>query len=82
MLTNSPEEMMELGRQIGKTVMPGEGLGVVGELGAGTTHLTQGTMEGLGSSDAAASSPTTPNTSPGIKILPICRPSSLISSGE
>ncbi|MFR4416647.1 MAG: tRNA (adenosine(37)-N6)-threonylcarbamoyltransferase complex ATPase subunit type 1 TsaE [Akkermansia sp.] len=35
--------------------MPGEVLGVVGELGAGKTHLTQGIMEGLGSSDAAAS---------------------------
>ena len=35
--------------------MPGEVLGVVGELGAGKTHLTQGIMEGLGSSEAAAS---------------------------
>ena len=54
-LTHSPEEMRELGRQIGKILMPGEVLGVVGELGAGKTHLTQGIMEGLGSSDAAAS---------------------------
>ena len=48
-LTHSPEEMRELGWQIGKILMPGEVLGVVGELGAGKTHLTQG------SSDAAAS---------------------------
>ena len=54
-LTHSPEEMRELGRQIGKILMPGEILGVVGELGAGKTHLTQGIMEGLGSSEAAAS---------------------------
>ena len=54
-LTHSPEEMREMGRQIGKILMPGEVLGVVGELGAGKTHLTQGIMEGLGSSDAAAS---------------------------
>lgn len=33
-LTHSPEEMRELGRQIGKILMPGEILGVVGELGA------------------------------------------------
>ena len=39
-LTHSPEEMRELGRQIGKILMPGEILGVVGELGAGKTHLT------------------------------------------
>lgn len=58
-LTHSPEEMRELGWQIGKILMPGEVLGVVGELGAGKTHLTQGIMEGLGSSDAAAS-PTFP----------------------
>ena len=45
-LTHSPEEMRELGRQIGKILMPGEILGVVGELGAGKTHLTQGIMEG------------------------------------
>lgn len=51
-LTHSPEEMRELGRQIGKILMPGEILGVVGELGAGKTHLTQGIMEGLGSSEA------------------------------
>ena len=47
-LTHSPEEMRELGRRIGKILMPGEILGVVGELGAGKTHLTQGIMEGLG----------------------------------
>lgn len=52
-LTHSPEEMRELGWQIGKILMPGEVLGVVGELGAGKTRLTQGIMEGLGSSDAA-----------------------------
>lgn len=54
-LTRSPEEMRALGREIGKILMPGEVLGVVGELGAGKTHLTQGIMEGLGSTDAAAS---------------------------
>ena len=54
-LTHSPEEMQALGREIGKILMPGEVLGVVGELGAGKTHLTQGIMEGLGSTDAAAS---------------------------
>ena len=37
-LTHSPEEMRELGRQIGKILMPGEILGVVGELGAGKGH--------------------------------------------
>ena len=54
-LMRSPEEMRALGREIGKILMPGEVLGVVGELGAGKTHLTRGIMEGLGSTDAAAS---------------------------
>ena len=34
-LTHSPEEMRELGRQIGKILMPGEILGVVGGPAAG-----------------------------------------------
>lgn len=54
-LIQSPEEMRELGRQIGKILIPGEVLGVVGELGAGKTHLTQGIVEGLGCSDAVVS---------------------------
>lgn len=54
-LTHSPEEMRELGRLIGKNLSESEVIGIVGELGAGKTHLTQGIMEGLGSSDAAAS---------------------------
>lgn len=56
-LTYSPEEMRSLGREIGKNLMPGEVLGIVGNLGTGKTHLTQGIMEGLGS-DSAAASPT------------------------
>ncbi len=40
---------------IGKNLSESEVIGIVGELGAGKTHLTQGIMEGLGSSDAAAS---------------------------
>lgn len=54
-LTHSPAEMRDLGRRIGKILMPGEILGMVGELGAGKTRLTQGIVEGLGCSDMAAS---------------------------
>ena len=54
-LTHSPEEMKQLGREIGKILHGGEVLGLVGNLGAGKTHLTQGIMEGLEVGDSAAS---------------------------
>ena len=56
-LVHSPEEMRELGSQIGKILHGGEIIGLVGNLGAGKTHLTQGILEGLDTS-AGATSPT------------------------
>lgn len=52
---HSPEEMTALGEQIGALLEGGEILALVGNLGAGKTHLTQGIMKGLGSSHGAVS---------------------------
>lgn len=52
---HSPEEMRALGRRIAAVLQPGQTLGLVGNLGAGKTHLTQGILEGLGASQPAVS---------------------------
>ncbi len=54
-LVQSPEAMISLGQHIGAGLEKGDVLGLVGDLGAGKTHLVQGIMEGLGSHMAAAS---------------------------
>jgi tRNA threonylcarbamoyladenosine biosynthesis protein TsaE len=43
----SPEETLELGRQLGKAAKPGEVYTLIGDLGVGKTVLTQGIAEGL-----------------------------------
>ena len=43
----SPEDTLELGRQMGKNALPGEVYTLVGDLGVGKTVLTQGIAEGL-----------------------------------
>lgn len=48
-------EMVALGREIAATLAGGEVLGLVGDLGAGKTHLVRGILEGLGAGDPAAS---------------------------
>lgn len=45
--TSSPEETVELGRQIGKELKTGDVVALIGELGAGKTSFTQGIAEGL-----------------------------------
>lgn len=45
--TSSPEETVELGRQIGKELKAGAVAALIGELGAGKTSFTQGIAEGL-----------------------------------
>lgn len=47
--------MVALGREIAATLAGGEVLGLVGDLGAGKTHLVRGILEGLGAGDPAAS---------------------------
>lgn len=52
---HSPEEMRMLGQRIASVLQSGQTLGLVGNLGAGKTHLTQGILEGLGASQPAGS---------------------------
>ncbi len=52
---NTAEEMQALGRNLATGLEGGEVIGLVGDLGAGKTHLVQGILEGLGASDPAAS---------------------------
>lgn len=52
---SSATEMVALGRKIAAELSGGEVMGLVGDLGAGKTHLVRGILEGLGASDPAAS---------------------------
>lgn len=54
-LVNSAEEMQALGREMAAGLEGGEVVGLVGDLGAGKTHLVQGILQGLGAGDPAAS---------------------------
>lgn len=47
-ITNSPQETIELGRQLGQHLKAGDILGLVGELGSGKTTLVKGIALGLG----------------------------------
>ena len=46
--TNSPEETIELGRQIGSRLKGGEIIAYKGGLGAGKTTITRGIALGMG----------------------------------
>ena len=46
--TKSEEETRRIGRAIGKSLLPGDIICLVGELGAGKTTITQGIAQGLG----------------------------------
>ncbi|MCR5143758.1 MAG: tRNA (adenosine(37)-N6)-threonylcarbamoyltransferase complex ATPase subunit type 1 TsaE [Lachnospiraceae bacterium] len=46
--TNSPEETLELGRQLGEKAEAGQVYTLIGDLGVGKTVLTQGIAQGLG----------------------------------
>lgn len=50
-ITNSPEETKELGKKIGKYLGSGDVVSLVGDLGAGKTHLVKGIALGLGVKD-------------------------------
>ena len=51
----SEDEMVALGRSMAAELEPGQVFGLVGDLGAGKTHLVQGILEGLGAGNPAAS---------------------------
>ena len=51
----SEADMVALGRAMAAELEPGQVFGLVGDLGAGKTHLVQGILEGLGASNPAAS---------------------------
>ena len=45
--SKSIDETLELGRKLGQNIMPGTLVSLVGNLGAGKTHLIKGIAEGL-----------------------------------
>jgi tRNA threonylcarbamoyladenosine biosynthesis protein TsaE len=50
-ISNSPDETIEIGRKIGSQLRGGEVLAVCGELGSGKTHLIKGIASGAGAGD-------------------------------
>jgi tRNA threonylcarbamoyladenosine biosynthesis protein TsaE len=57
-LSGSPEETHRLGVRLGQLLQPGDFVGLVGDLGAGKTHLVRGVAEGAGVSRSEVASPT------------------------
>lgn len=51
-ISNSPDETTEFGREIGLKLRGGEIIGVCGELGSGKTHLIKGIAAGAGAKDS------------------------------
>ena len=47
-ISRSPEETVRLGEDLGKTLGPGQVVGLIGELGAGKTQFVKGVVRGLG----------------------------------
>ena len=50
-ISNSPQETVELGRRIGSQLKGGEVIGMCGPLGSGKTHLIKGIAAGTGAQD-------------------------------
>lgn len=58
-ITESPDETINLGKKIGSALTGGEILALIGPLGSGKTHLIKGIAVGAGASaDAEVNSPT------------------------
>ncbi len=58
-VSNSPEETIEIGRRIGAQLKGGEVIAVCGQLGSGKTHLIKGIVAGVGAEDSkSVNSPT------------------------
>jgi len=53
--SDSPEQTAAIGRFLGRTLAGGTTVALVGPLGAGKTHLTQGIAQGLGIEEPLAS---------------------------
>ena len=53
--TNSPEETLEFGKQLGEQAKPGQVYTLVGDLGVGKTLFTQGFAKGLGIAEPISS---------------------------
>ena len=51
-ISNSPEETIEVGLKIGSQLKGGEVVGVCGALGSGKTHLIKGIAAGAGAGDS------------------------------
>ena len=51
-ISNSPEETIELGRRVGSQLKGGEVIGICGLLGSGKTHLIKGIAAGAGAQDS------------------------------
>ncbi|TZE82535.1 tRNA (adenosine(37)-N6)-threonylcarbamoyltransferase complex ATPase subunit type 1 TsaE [Calorimonas adulescens] len=54
-ITQSEEDTLRLGNEIGKRLKPGSILCLVGDLGTGKTHFTKGIATGLGVEDVISS---------------------------
>lgn len=52
---DSIEATIEFGRRLAENLKPGDVLGLVGDLGAGKTHLTKGIVAGIGASEEVTS---------------------------
>ena len=50
-ISNSPEQTIELGRRLGSQLKGGEVIGISGPLGSGKTHLIKGIAAGAGAED-------------------------------
>ncbi len=56
--SGSPEETHRWGVRLGELLRPGDFVGLVGDLGAGKTHLVRGIAEGAGVARSEVASPT------------------------
>jgi tRNA threonylcarbamoyladenosine biosynthesis protein TsaE len=50
-ISNSPQDTLELGRRLGSKLKGGEVIGICGLLGSGKTHLIKGIAAGAGAKD-------------------------------
>lgn len=56
--SESPEETHRLGVRLGELLQPGDFVGLIGDLGAGKTHLVRGVAEGAQVARSQVASPT------------------------